>query len=168
MSTAASDPSTYKFNHTMFRIKDPKVSIPFYEKVLGMKTIRESPSEAGKFTNYFLAFPSGFGNMELTDENMKANILNREGVLELCHNWGTESDSGFKGYASGNDEPGRGFGHICVTVDDLQAACKRFEELGVKFKKRPEDGMMRHIAFIYDPDGYWIEIVARQLDARTL
>lgn len=54
-----------------------------------------------------------------------------------------ESDENFKGYASGNDEPGRGFGHICVAVDDLQAACKRFDDLGVKFKKRPEEGKMR-------------------------
>jgi hypothetical protein len=34
------DVSTYKFNHTMFRIKDPKVSLPWYEKVLGMKVGR--------------------------------------------------------------------------------------------------------------------------------
>ena len=46
-------------------------------------------------------------------------------------------------YVSGNSEPGRGFGHICVTVDNLEAACKRFDELGVKFKKRPEEGRMR-------------------------
>lgn len=26
-----------QFNHTMFRIKDPKVSIEWYEKVLGME-----------------------------------------------------------------------------------------------------------------------------------
>lgn len=32
-----SDPSTYIFNHTMFRIRDPKKSIEFYEKVLGME-----------------------------------------------------------------------------------------------------------------------------------
>lgn len=54
-----------------------------------------------------------------------------------------ESDPNFKGYASGNDDPGRGFGHICVAVDNLEAAVKRFDELGVKFKKRPEDGKMR-------------------------
>jgi 4-hydroxyphenylpyruvate dioxygenase-like putative hemolysin len=54
-----------------------------------------------------------------------------------------ESDASFKGYVSGNEEPGRGFGHIAITVDNLEAACKRFDELGVKFKKRPEDGRMR-------------------------
>lgn len=54
-----------------------------------------------------------------------------------------ESDASFKGYVSGNEEPGRGFGHIAITVDNLEAACKRFDELGVRFKKRPEDGRMR-------------------------
>jgi catechol 2,3-dioxygenase-like lactoylglutathione lyase family enzyme len=54
-----------------------------------------------------------------------------------------ESDPAFKGYASGNDEVGRGFGHICVAVDNLEAAVKRFDEEGVKFKKRPEEGKMR-------------------------
>ena len=56
---------------------------------------------------------------------------------------GAESDANFKGYVSGNEEPSRGFGHICISVDDLDAACKRFDELGVKFKKRPEEGRMR-------------------------
>jgi catechol 2,3-dioxygenase-like lactoylglutathione lyase family enzyme len=57
--------------------------------------------------------------------------------------WLSESDPEFKGYASGNDEVGRGFGHICVAVDNLEAAIKRFDEEGVKFKKRPEEGKMR-------------------------
>ncbi|OXG13977.1 lactoylglutathione lyase [Cryptococcus neoformans Tu401-1] len=166
MSTAASNPATYKFNHTMFRIRDPKVSLPFYEKVLGMKVFYESPG--GDFTNYFLAFANGFDDADLNKEGIRDKLFDREGVLELCHNWGTENDANFKGYASGNEEPGRGFGHICITVDNLEAACKRFDELGVKFKKRPEEGRMRHIAFIYDPDGYWVEIVARSLNASNI
>ncbi|WVQ84480.1 lactoylglutathione lyase [Cryptococcus sp. DSM 104549] len=166
MSTAASDPAQYKFNHTMFRIKDAKKSLEWYEKVLGMKKFYES--SGSDFTNYFLAFQSGWGDIEITEENVRSHMFDREGVLELCHNWGTESDPEFKGYASGNDEPGRGFGHIAVTVDNLEAACKRFDELGVKFKKRPEEGRMRHIAFIYDPDGYWIEILARSVNGKDL
>ena len=39
-------------------------------------------------------------------------------------------------------------------------ACARFESLGVSFKKRPQDGKMKDIAFITDPDGYWIEILS--------
>ena len=73
------------------------------------------------------------------------------GILELTHNKGTENDSNFK-YANGNSEPGKGFGHIAISVDDIQAACARFEQLGVPFQKRLTDGTMKHIAFIKDPD----------------
>ncbi len=36
----------------------------------------------------------------------------------------------------------------------------RFEELGVEFVKKPTDGKMKGLAFIKDPDGYWIEILS--------
>ncbi|CAF1945495.1 unnamed protein product [Brassica oleracea] len=75
-------------------------------------------------------------------------------TIELTHNWGTESDPEFKG---GNSEP-REFGHTGVTVDDVHKACERFEQLEVEFVKKPNDGKMKNIAFIKDPDGYWIEI----------
>ena len=39
------------------------------------------------------------------------------------------------------------------------SACARFEALGVTFVKRPDEGAMKGLAFIKDPDGYWIEIV---------
>jgi catechol 2,3-dioxygenase-like lactoylglutathione lyase family enzyme len=77
---------------------------------------------------------------------------NPQGLLELCWNWGTEHDPSFQGYLSGNEDP-KGFGHIAISVDDVVAACNRFTDLGVKFKKRPEEGSMRNIAFILDPDG---------------
>lgn len=43
-------------------------------------------------------------------------------------------------------------------VPDVYKACERFEKLGVNFVKKPDDGKMKGIAFITDPDGYWIEI----------
>lgn len=43
-------------------------------------------------------------------------------------------------------------------VPDVAKACERFERLGVKFVKRLSDGKMKTLAFIQDPDGYWIEV----------
>ncbi|XP_012513583.1 PREDICTED: lactoylglutathione lyase [Propithecus coquereli] len=106
------DPSTKDFllQQTMLRIKDPKKSLDFYTRVLGM-----------------------------------------------TYNWGTEDDE-TQSYHSGNSDP-RGFGHIGIAVPDVHGACKRFEELGVKFVKKPDAGKMKGLAFIQDPDGYWIEIL---------
>lgn len=75
------------------------------------------------------------------------------GMLELTHNHGTESDPNFKGYANGNTDPGRGYGHIAISVDDVGKACARLESLGVPFKKKPDEGKMKGIAFALDPDG---------------
>jgi len=33
------------------------------------------------------------------------------------------------------------------------------EAMGVPFQKKLSDGSMREIAFIKDPDGYWIELI---------
>jgi lactoylglutathione lyase len=33
-------------------------------------------------------------------------------------------------------------------VDNLEAACKRFEEKGVQWKKRLTDGRMKNVAFV--------------------
>lgn len=43
-------------------------------------------------------------------------------------------------------------------MPDVYEACRRFEELGVKLIKKPDDGRMKGLAFVEDPDGYWIEI----------
>ena len=80
-------------------------------------------------------------------------------TLELTHNWGTESQPDFK-HHPGN-EKGDGFGHLAFAVTNLEEACARLDAAGVAFKKRPSEGRMRTIAFVYDPDGYWVEIVER-------
>ena len=45
-------------------------------------------------------------------------------------------------------------------MPDVYAACERLERLGVEFVKRPDDGSMKGLAFVKDPDGYWIEILS--------
>jgi lactoylglutathione lyase len=49
-----------------------------------------------------------------------------------------------------------------MSVDDLDAACARFDELKVSWKKRLTDGRMKNVAFVFDPDGYWIEIIQNE------
>ncbi|KAI0088067.1 glyoxalase I [Irpex rosettiformis] len=147
----------YKFNHTMIRVKDPKVSLKFYTEILGMELIAEHP--ANGFTLYFLGYDHSKGTASA--EEKSEGRFDREAILELTHNHGTESDPNFAGYASGNTEPGRGFGHIAFAVPNVEEACARLESLGVPFKKKLTEGTMKNIAFALDPDGYWVEIIPR-------
>jgi hypothetical protein len=43
----------------------------------------------------------------------------------------------------------------------VYAACDALEAKGCTFKKKPNEGRMMGLAFVYDPDGYWVEIVKR-------
>lgn len=174
VSRAAESPVTNKFTlaQTMMRVKDPKKSLHFYCNLLGMTQLCESHHGVGTdwgFTNYFLAHlhsvdPSTLPADKQSQEAKDVMKHIFEPVLELTHNHGTEDKPDFK-YYNGNDthEEGmvRGFGHIGFLVDDLDAACQRLEEKGVAFKKKPADGMMRGLAFVYDPDNYWVEIIQR-------
>ncbi|KAJ3765662.1 glyoxalase I [Lentinula raphanica] len=153
--------ASFQFNHTMLRVRDPEVSLKFYTEIIGMDLL--SKKDMGDFTLYFLAFDQGQNYKDMSEEERDKAKSAREGVLQLTHNHGTEQDESFAGYASGNSDPGRGFGHIAITVNDVEEACARFEQLGVQFKKRLQDGKMRHVAFILDPDGYWIEVVPSTL-----
>ncbi|AMD21450.1 HER171Cp [Eremothecium sinecaudum] len=142
-------------NHTDLRIKDPKVSIPFYEKHFGMKLLSYKSFPSKKFDLYYL----GMADKELAkDDKGEYKIYNETGLLELTHNYGTESDPDFK-INNGNQEPHRGFGHIAFTVADINKECERLEAEGVKFQKRLSDGRQRTMAFALDPDNYWIELL---------
>lgn len=147
----------FVFNHTMLRVKDPRASLDFYTRVLGFALVRKMDVPEAKFTNYFLVLTDDPAAIPEGDAERKVWLARQRGVLELTHNHGTERQDG-PVYHDGNSEP-RGFGHICVSVPDVVAACERFERLGVPFQKRLTDGRMREIAFIKDPDGYWVEII---------
>ncbi|KAJ3220108.1 Lactoylglutathione lyase [Dinochytrium kinnereticum] len=151
------------FNHTMVRVRDPVKSREFYEGILGMKHITSFDFPAAKFTLHFLAFSVPENILTASTEEKAKYVFSTPGVLELTHNWGTESDPEFAGYSSGNSEPGKGFGHIGISVDDVNGFCEYLESKSVPFKKRLSDGSMNNIAFALDPDGYWVEILPKGL-----
>eukprot|EP00462_Mataza_sp_D1_P019700 CAMPEP_0175139670 /NCGR_PEP_ID=MMETSP0087-20121206/11040_1 /TAXON_ID=136419 /ORGANISM="Unknown Unknown, Strain D1" /LENGTH=345 /DNA_ID=CAMNT_0016422723 /DNA_START=57 /DNA_END=1094 /DNA_ORIENTATION=+ len=160
----------------MLRIKDPKVSIPFYEKNFGMKLVHKYDFPQWKFSVYFLESQrKGFVNPQFGPESEKYLWSMRGTTLELTHNHGSESDDNCKfwngntgGDASGDlkaDTPAfRGFGHVAFNTDDVYAASEELEKNGVKFQKKPDEGRMKGLAFALDPDGYWLELVKRQKD----
>jgi len=119
----------------MIRVGDLDRSISFYTDVLGMKLLRRKDYPDGKFTLAFL----GYG-----DEQHNT-------VLELTFNWGvTEYDIG------------NAFGHLAIEVDDVYRAAQRIRETGGEIIREP--GPMNAgttiIAFVRDPDGYQIELLA--------
>ena len=72
--------------------------------------------------------------------------------LELTHNFGVDSY-----------EVGTGYGHIAVTVDDIDAALTRLKEQGIDPEREPyrvREGGAR-ICFVRDPDQYRIELIDR-------
>lgn len=123
--------------HTMIRIGNLDRSLKFYTEVLGMRLLRMQEYPEGKFTLAFVGYQ---------DESQGA-------VIELTENWDTESY-----------DPGDGFGHIAVEVDDAYAACDEIRRRGGNVVR--EAGPMKHgttvIAFVEDPDGYRIELIQRK------
>ncbi|KIW14705.1 lactoylglutathione lyase [Exophiala spinifera] len=160
------DTSAYRFNHSMIRVKDPEKSLKFYQDVMGMTLLRTSEQKEAKFNLYFLGYPGDFAVPKPEDTPNGVNPLaNKEGLLELTWNYGTETQEG-KVYHNGNDEP-QGFGHICISVDDLDKACQFMEGKQVNWKKRLTDGRMKNVAFVLDPDDYWIEIIQNEKLKKT-
>jgi lactoylglutathione lyase len=73
--------------------------------------------------------------------------------LELTYNFGVESY-----------ELGTGYGHIAVTVEDLDGTLERLAGQGIEPEKPPysvREGGSR-LCFVRDPDGYRIELIERQ------
>ncbi|MEO1791602.1 MAG: lactoylglutathione lyase [Cyanobacteria bacterium J06629_19] len=120
--------------HTMIRVGNLDKSIAFYCDILGMKLLRKKDYPGGKFTNAFV----GYG-----DEAEHT-------VLELTHNWETESY-----------DLGSGYGHVALGVDDIYGTCEAIKQQGGNVTREP--GPMKHgstvIAFVTDPDGYKIELI---------
>jgi lactoylglutathione lyase len=119
--------------HTCYRIGDPERSIAFYE-ALGLEKRRELPIR-DEAVNYFLGVPG-----------------KPEPELELTYNFGVDAY-----------ELGTGYGHIALTVDDMDATLAALAENGIEPERPPyrirEGGSL--LCFVRDPHGYRIELIER-------
>jgi len=71
----------------------------------------------------------------------------------------------FVGYG---DEKDDAYGHIALEADDIYATCEALRAAGAKITREPGPvkGGTTVIAFVEDPDGYKIELIAKK-DAGT-
>ena len=106
-----------KYLHTMVRVTNLDQSLDFYCNKLGLKELRRTESEKGRFTLIFLTAPG--------DE---------EAAVELTYNWDPEVYTG-----------GRNFGHLAYEVDDIYALCNSLMAKGVTINRPPRDGHMAFI-----------------------
>ncbi|MEQ1802510.1 MAG: VOC family protein [Gammaproteobacteria bacterium] len=124
-----------KYLHTMVRVSDLAASLDFYCNQLGLREVRRTDSERGRFTLVFLAAPG--------DDASGAGAP----CVELTFNWDPEAYTG-----------GRNFGHLAYQVDDIYALCSRLQQAGVTINRPPRDGYM---AFVRSPDGISIELLQK-------
>lgn len=106
-----------KYLHTMVRVRDIEASKQFYCDLLGLREVRRTESEGGRFTLVFLAPPG-----------------QEEAQVELTWNWDPETYDG-----------GRNFGHLAYAVEDVYALCARLQEGGVTINRPPRDGRMAFV-----------------------
>jgi len=106
-----------KYLHTMVRVSDLDQSLDFYCKSLGLKEVRRTESQQGRFTLVYLAAPG--------DEDAQ---------VELTYNWDPEA------YGEG-----RNFGHLAFEVDDIYDLCDRLQKNGVTINRPPRDGRMAFV-----------------------
>jgi lactoylglutathione lyase len=129
-------PAVARFLHTMVRITDPEKSRAFYE-ALGFSFERDMDIVRNgeiEATNYF------FG------------IGDSEAVLELTFN-----------HDGRTYDLGTGYGHIALSVDDLDESLAALAQQGIGPEREPyrvREGGSR-ICFVQDPDGYRIELIDR-------
>jgi lactoylglutathione lyase len=124
-----------KMIHSMIRVLDEARSVEFYEKAFGLKILDRIAFET--FTLIYLGNPETGFELELT--------VNLQRV---------------EPYALGE-----AYGHLAVSVNELQDEHARLTALGLspgKIGELNRDGKLFALFFfVTDPDGYKIEVMQR-------
>lgn len=124
-----------KMIHSMIRVLEEVRSVSFYVQAFGLEVAERLEFET--FTLIYLSNAESEFELELTVNK------GREEAYDL----------------------GTGYGHLAVSVSDLDAEHKRLTDLGLNPGKIVEfnrDGaLLARFFFITDPDGYKIEVLQR-------
>ncbi|MGR3795040.1 VOC family protein [Vannielia sp. SX4] len=121
--------------HSMIRVLDEERSVDFYRRAFGLEV-----ADRLDFPEFTLVYMSngetGF-EVELT--------INKDRTAPY--------------------DLGDGYGHLAVSVGDLDAEHARFEAEGLKPRKlvefAPAGEVVARFFFVADPDGYQIEVLER-------
>ncbi|MGE7367790.1 VOC family protein [Neorhizobium sp. NPDC001467] len=121
--------------HSMIRVLDEARSVDFYDKAFGLKIADRVRFDG--FTLIYLSNPETGFELELTVNDGQAEAY----------------------------DLGNGYGHLAVTVEDIEAEYKRFTGLGFtvgKLVEMPHEGKpFARFFFVTDPDGYRTEVIQR-------
>jgi lactoylglutathione lyase len=121
--------------HSMIRVMEEARSVAFYDAAFGLKIAHRFD-----FDDFSLIYLRGREN---------------EFEVELTVNFGRTEPY----------ELGNGYGHLAVTVGDLDSEHARLREHGLApldIKQFNKDGQkLARFFFIQDPDGYKIEVLER-------
>src|SRR5512136_2896451 len=126
-----------KFLHTMIRVGDLDGSLNFFCNILGLREVRRTENEKGRYTLVYLAAPADVEEAKRTGAP----------TIELTYNWDEHDYAG-----------GRNFGHLAFAVDDIYDVCERLQHAGVTINRPPRDG---HMAFVRTPDAISIELLQK-------
>ena len=121
--------------HTMVRVLDEAKSVDFYHKAFGLGI--EDRFEFEGFTLVYLKNPENDFEVELTVNHGQAEPYSH----------------------------GSGYGHLAVSVGDLDAEHARMTDAGIEptavTEFHREGALMAKFFFVQDPDGYKIEVLQR-------
>ncbi|MGL4489957.1 MAG: VOC family protein [Rhizobiaceae bacterium] len=121
--------------HSMIRVLEEERSVAFYQKAFGLTVADRLDFDT--FTLIYLSNQSSEFELELTVNKGR-----------------TEA------YALGD-----GYGHLAVSVDDLDAEHARMSEQGLSPRKlvdfQNNGARIARFFFVADPDGYQIEVLER-------
>lgn len=124
-----------KMIHSMIRVKDEAASLAFYKDAFGLEIVERLDFES--FSLIYLANGESTFELELTVNK------DREEPYDL----------------------GDGYGHLAISVTDVEAEHKRLTEQGYAPRKlvdfAPAGEVIARFFFIKDPDGYEIEVLQR-------